>query len=165
MVQILAVGAPAQVRATFPVRPVSELSARGKVADVPLVTVTLVAPFAARLKSMPVPLKLTVCVPLGALSVSTSEPVREPAVVGANSTTKSQALPTPSEVPQVLEAIAKSPLIFVAAKASGRPPLLVRVMVCVGESSPTPVPPKLMVDGDSETPGGATPVPFRITVW
>ena len=49
------VGAPVQVRTASPGRPAGELSRSGYTADAPLLTVTLVAPFAFNEKSTPTP--------------------------------------------------------------------------------------------------------------
>ena len=75
-----------------------------------------------------------------------------------------QAAPTASEVAQVVVAIVKFGESVVLKRVSGRPPLLVRVTVCDGEASETPVLGKLTAKGESETPGGATPVPLRYMV-
>jgi hypothetical protein len=62
-------------------------------------------------------------------------------------------------------AMAKSPLTAMVSIESGVPPLLVRVTVCGEEPRPTPVAGKLIPKrGESETPGGAMPVPLSVTV-
>ncbi len=62
---------------------------------------------------------------------------------------------------QVVAAMAKLGEMVAEAMVRGRPPLLVRVRVCEGAVRETPVAGKLRVVGESETPGGATPVPMR----
>src|SRR5665213_1431609 len=114
---------------------------------------------------MPTPDSAAVCVPLAALSVSVNAPVRIPPAVGANTINSVQAAFGASAAPQVVEARWKSPLTAMLEIVSVTPPLLVSVIVCVGEVSPRPTAPNTSpADGVSDTPAGATPLPESATV-
>lgn len=123
----------------------------------------VVGPFAASVKSTPVPEIVVVCVADGALSVKVSVPFAGPAAVGVNTSCNVQFVFTASVAPQELVAIVKPPLAATPATASGRPPLLVSVSVCGKDVSPTPVAGNVTVAGLSETPGGAAPTPLSKT--
>src|SRR5258707_11664233 len=128
--------------------------------------VRLVPPFGSSVKSTPLPVSERVCGELGALSVTVSVPARGPPTVGANATCMVHAVLTATVLPHVLlpGTITKSPAIPTLCTSSGTPPLLVRVTVCAAEDIPTPVAGKVTVEkGARDTPGGATPMPFRVT--
>jgi len=127
--------------------------------------VRLVAPEEVRAKSTPVPERLVVCAPAGALSVKVSAPETGPAVVGAKTIVMLQAALTASVVPQVFAARLKPGVTARFVMVSGRPPLLVRTRVWASAVRPTPVAGKLSVIGLSDTPGPAMPMPVRATVW
>ena len=166
-VQVALTGAPAQERATVPLKMESELSWRVYIAEVVVVleTVTVVGPVAANVKSMPVPESAAVCVGVGALSTNVTEPVIAPGVEGAKTIWTVQAELTASDDVQVLDAMTKPVEEVMEAMLSGWPPLLVRVMGCAVVVRPSPVGAKERDEGEMETPGGAMPVPLRATVW
>jgi hypothetical protein len=66
----------------------------------------------------PVPLRLTVCEPLRALSLNVRLPVAAPVAVGVKVTPTAQLAPAARLVPQVLPAIAKAPLVPMLENAS-----------------------------------------------
>jgi hypothetical protein len=101
------------------------------------------------------------------LSVTVSVPERGPPTVGANATCMVHAVFTATLAPQLLlpGTITKSPVITMLCRRSVTPPLLVRVTVWGAAVIPTPVAGKVTVEkGARDTPGGATPVPFNVTV-
>lgn len=69
----------------------------------------------------PVPLRLTVCGLVAVLSVSVSVPLSVPVVSGAKVTLTEQLAPAAMLVPQVLLAMAKSPLAAMPVKFSVAP--------------------------------------------
>ena len=79
----------------------------------------------------PVPLRLTVCGLLLALSVSLSVPVRFPVAVGVKVTLIVQLAPAATEPPQVLVS-EKSPLVVIVRGVRAPAPVLVSVSVCAG---------------------------------
>ena len=79
-------GAPVQLIAASPGTPASELSSKGKTADTPLVTLTVVAPLAFRAKSTPMPCSEIVCGEPAALSVTVIDPACGPADLGPKKT-------------------------------------------------------------------------------
>ena len=87
-----------------------------------------------------VPLSVTVCVCNA--SLIWSAPVSVPVCVGAKVTEMAQLLPAASWLPQVFDST-NCPegelLVVMVIDGSGRPPLLVRVMVCAAESVLTAV--------------------------
>jgi len=91
----------------------------------------------------PVPIRLTVCGLLAASSVNVNVPVRAPMAVGENVTPTLHDVPAEMLVPQVLLAIAKSPLGVMLTKLS----LLFLWLVSVTELAvlvlPTTTVPKL----------------------
>jgi hypothetical protein len=91
--------------------------------------IVCVAGVAEIVKSVPMPRRVTVCVlpatPL-LLSVTVSEPVRTPVVVGVNLILISQDLPAGTVESQVLIS-AKSPVMDMPEMFSGPLPTLVRV--------------------------------------
>ena len=102
------------------------------------------------------------------MSVTVSVPARGPPTVGTNAICMVHAALIARLLPQVLlpATITKSPVIAMFWTRSGTPPLLVRVTVWAEAVTPTPVAGKVTVEkGESETPGGATPVPFSAMVW
>ena len=114
------------------------------------------------LELLPVPLRLTVCGLLPALSVKASVPVAAPVAVGVNVTPTLQLAPAATLVPQVLVAIPKGPLTVMAENTSNPLWLLVSVTDLAELVEPTAVVLKLKDVADSVT--GALPVPVRLTV-
>jgi hypothetical protein len=129
-----------------------------------VLSVAVVGPFAASVKSTPVPESDTVCDFEGALSVRVTVPLTVPEADGVNTTCSVQLLLTASVAPQVLVAMGKPLLAAMFEMTNGRPPLLVSVSVCGSEERPTPVTGNAMLKGVSETPGGATPTPLSETL-
>ena len=159
-------GAPAHDNTAIPGTPASEESNNGYTAEAPLLTVTLVLPFALNVKSTPVPPNEIVCGELAALSCTLNEPVRPPATVGVKTTCTMHAFPTPRVVPQLFPPVAmpKSPATATPSMVSTALPLLVNVTVCGVEARPTPIAPNVSaLAGDKDTPAGATPMPFSVT--
>ena len=166
--QVACNGTGAHVNATAPLNPATELNSSGNTACDPAETVAEVFPFAANAKSIPVPVSCKVCGDPAALSTTVKLPIRAPAAVGANATCTLQAAPAARPAPQafVPAAITKSPVTPILWIASATPPLFVNVTVCPADISPTPVAANPTAPtGDSDTPAGATPVPFSTTVW
>lgn len=129
--------------------------------------VRLVAPFEFSVKSTPVPVSESVWGEFPALSVTVSVPERGPPKVGVNATCIVHAVFTATVLPQVLlpGTTTKSPAIATLCTRSGTPPLLVRVTVCDVAVTPTPVAGKVTVEkGARDTPAGAIPTPFNVTV-
>src|SRR5262249_36992653 len=119
-------------------------------------------------KSTPLPTRERLWGELGALSVTVSVPARGPPAVGAKATCMVQAALTATVPAQELlpGTITKSPAITMLCTSSGTPPLFVKVTVCAADVIPTPVEGKVTVEkGARDTPGGATPMPLRVTVW
>ena len=75
----------------------------------------------------PVPLRLTVCGLFAAASVNVSAPVRVPAAVGEKVTPILQLAPAATLPPQVLLAMAKSPVVAILVKVRAVFSLLVKV--------------------------------------
>lgn len=128
------------------------VSVKVKVAGLPAFTVWDPA-VAVNVKSMPVPLRVTVCVepatpPTSSVIVSVAGP-RVPVAPGVNVTLITQVPPEPETLAPLVhvvpEATAKSlafvpemPTAFAAARVSLAPPLLVIVMVCALLATFTP---------------------------
>jgi len=166
-VHIECAGTPEHVNAAVPGSPTIEVSSNAYVASCPLEIAIEAGPFEASEKSTPVPVRASVCGELAALSLNVTVPVRTPATVGVNTTCTVQTPAGANVLPQVLPPASKlkSPLAAIPATVSGTPPLFVRVTVCDGATKPTPTAPKLNPPtGDSETPGGASPIPLNETV-
>ena len=108
----------------------------------------------------PVPVSVTVCGLLGALSVNVSAPVRAPNTVGVKVTFTVHLAAAARVVPQVLDKIAKLPLMAILLMLSGPPPLLVRVTVLAVLVVLMTWLPKLKLAGDSVTTG----LPLRLNV-
>lgn len=116
--------------------------------------------------AVPLPVSMMVCVPLLALSVMVTTPVRVPLAVGVNDTAISHVpdAATGVEIEQVVPpARVKSPLAARAAMLSGLWPVLVKVTDWTMEVFPTTVLPKAKLEGLSDTPG-AVPVPLSVMV-
>jgi len=127
----------------------------------------LVGPFDAREKSTPVPESARDCVEVVALSENVTVPVRKPVLVGEKTIWTVHTAAGATEVTQVLDParMAKSPVAVMLENASITPPLLVSVTVCEEAVRPTPMAPNARpLLGESETPGGARPVPLNATV-
>lgn len=129
--------------------------------------VRLVPPLGFNVKSTPLPVRESTWGELAALSVTVSAPERGPPTVGAKAICIVQAVLTATIAPQVLlpGVMTKSPLIPMLWTVRGTPPLFVSVTVCAADVMPTPVAAKVTVEkGDRDTPGGAIPMPVRLTV-
>src|ERR1700680_2069077 len=92
----------------------------------------------------PVPVRVTVCGLLAALSVMVTEAARGPTAAGLNVTLIVQFAPVASvagDLRQVFAVMAKSvglaPVTAMVVIVRGAVPLSVRVMVCAGEVLPT----------------------------
>jgi hypothetical protein len=160
-------GAPTQAKVALPGTPAAELSSSGYTADSPLLTVTLLAPLAFSVKSTPTPCSGIVCGDPAASSATEIDPVAAPAAVGAKTTWKVQAPPAATLAPQVFELAGreKSPLAVTPPSSSGDPPSFESVTVCALEVRLTPVAGKINpAPGESDTPGGARPLPESVTV-
>lgn len=119
----------------------------------------------AKLKSCPVPLRLTVCVlpvvPL-LLSVTVSEPLMGPPVAGVKVTLMVQEPPAATLLPQLL-VCAKFPLVAILATARAAFPVLDSVTVCGPLVELTSWALNVRLPG--ETPAtGPVPVPLKLTV-
>jgi hypothetical protein len=110
----------------------------------------------------PVPVRLTICGLVGALSVNASVPVSAPDAVGENVTPTLHAAPAATLVPQVLLAIAKSPVVAMVVNVRAVFSLLVRVTNLAALVLPSRTVPKGKVLAERVT--GATPAPVRLTV-
>jgi hypothetical protein len=166
--QVELAGAPEQVITTAPTIFVAELSSNGKTAFWPVAIVRLELPFEASVKSIPAPLSVNVCGEVRALSVTERVPILGPPVEGLKLTCIEHVPPTATTPPQPLLPVMmeKSPVVATEERVRGKPPLFVSVAVCVAELNPTPIEPNAIErKGESDTPGGAMPVPFRATVW
>lgn len=111
---------------------------------------------------LPVPLRLTVCGLLGALSVSVSAPVRLPMAVGVNVTLIVQPAFGAIGAGQLL-VWEKSPLAAITRGVSIPVPVLVRVIGCEALEVETDCPAKVRLVGERLTTG-ASPVPLRVIV-
>ena len=100
-VQVARVGIPVQLRATAAVNPDMEPTDTPTLVEFPASTLTE-AGFTATVKSVPVPVRLTVCGLFDASLVATREPVRVPDAVGVKVTAMVQTAPIASELPQLL---------------------------------------------------------------
>jgi hypothetical protein len=99
------------------------------------------------------------------LSKKVMAPMAAPAMVGAKTICSVQAELAASDVAQVLDAMTKLGDAVMEEMVRVWPPLLVRVRVCAADVRPMPIDAKLRDAGESETPGGAMPVPVRAMVW
>jgi hypothetical protein len=109
----------------------------------------------------PVPLRLTVCGLFAALSVKVREPLRVPVVVGEKVTPTAQFAPAAMLVPQVLLAMAKSPVAAMLVKLRAMGISLVSVTDLALLVFPTTIVPKLRELLERVT--GEMPVPVRET--
>src|SRR5208282_402445 len=109
-----------------------------------------------------VPVRLITWEPSASITVSV--PLRVPLAVGVNVMLMGQAELAASEVPQVLDSTAKSPVAAMLVMESAAPPPLVSVagwdalvvMICCGVA-------KVSVGGVSAAEGPVAPVPLRVT--
>jgi hypothetical protein len=122
---------------------------------VPIARVGKLRLLADKETAVPVPLKLTLCGLLLALSVRVSEPVRLAAAVGVKVTVMVQLAPAARLVPQVL-VWAKSPLAVMLLRLKADWPVLDKVRVFGLLVVPTSLVPKLKLEADSFATG---PVP------
>jgi len=108
---------------------------------------------------MPVPKSETLCGLPGALSVTLSDPVLVPGLVGEKVTLIAQLEETAREGPQLLD-WAKSPVVAIPDMFSVAVavPKLVSVTVCGALVAPTATLPKLMAFVDKEATGPLVPV-------
>src|SRR6266849_1079531 len=170
-VHVTGVVVPVQVTVTAWLKPPSGVMVTSKLPVFPFFTVTVVG--AVTVKSQPVPVNGTVCVPVPALSVTVSVPVRAPNAVGANVTLIVQVF-DPAVAGNVAGLIGQAPApVLVAAKSpeaaielivNALVPVLVRVTVFAALVVVRNWPPKLRLVGANPTPGAAAvPVPVRLT--
>lgn len=110
---------------------------------------------------MPAPENCTECGLAGALDATTIDPVRVPATVGANANEAVQLPPTLTKSPQSDEIKTKSPEIDADVSCSPAVPLFVNVTVCGFPWVPTACEPKLIVDGENDTPAAPMPNPDK----
>ena len=115
--------------------------------------------------ALPVPLSVTFWGLFVALSANVSVPVAAPVAVGLNVTPTEQPAPAPMPVPQVLEAIAKGPVMPMLVKPRDTLWRLVRVIVIGAEVLPVVTVPKFSVPAERVTGElVAPPVPLRVMV-
>jgi hypothetical protein len=112
---------------------------------------------------LPVPVRLTVCGLLLALSVIVRVPVRVPPARGVKVTLIVQLALGVSELGHAL-VWAKSPLTLMMREVNAALPLLLRVTVCGGLVVETVCPAKVRLVVERLTTG-ASPVPLRVTFW
>jgi hypothetical protein len=122
---------------------------------VPMTRVGKLRLLADKETAVPVPLKLTLCGLLVALSVRVREPVRVPAAVGLKVTVMLQLAPPARLVPQLL-VWAKSPLAVILLRLKADCPVLDKVRVFGLLGVPRSLVPKLKLEADSFATG---PVP------
>jgi hypothetical protein len=111
---------------------------------------------------LPVPVRLTVCGLVSALSVSVRMPLAEPSVVGVNVTLIVQFPPAATLVPHVVLATAKGPLTAMLAILSATFRRFVTVTAFAALGLPTAKEPKFKLVVDRLT--GVLPLPLRPTV-
>ena len=109
----------------------------------------------------PVPLSAAVAGLAAKLPGTESDPLRLPMIEGVNSTSSLQLDPAASEVPQVVDAIAKSPLAEGVPSVTGAPPLFAATKVADADVVPSTTIPKLSPAGESARLPGDTPVPDK----
>ena len=118
--------------------------------------------------AVPVPVRLTACGLLLALSVTVTFAVRTPVVVGLKLTVMVQLAPAAKLVPQdwlPVKSPALAPVRAMLVILSAVLPGLVRVAVCEALVVPTTWLPKLRLAGDKVTvPATVAPVPLRATL-
>jgi hypothetical protein len=121
-------GAPPHVKFTLWLNPSSPVTPKVYDAVWPGATLAVVEDpeAAASVKSSPIPLSITFCGLLGALSVMLRVPVVFPAAVGLKVTDMVQLVPAPREVPQVL-VCEKAPSTAMLEIFSAMPPMLLSV--------------------------------------
>jgi hypothetical protein len=110
--QVEYAGAPVHVNATIPDTPATEVSSSGYTACAPAEIVCVVLPFAANVKSIPIPVNCKLCGEVPALSTTVKLPARVPAAVGTNTICIEHAAPAARLTPHVLlpATNAKSPV-------------------------------------------------------
>jgi len=171
--QAAALGAPVQVKVTFPLKPVPGVTWRLYCAVWPAVTSALVlpvAPGATTAAAGAVPETGMDCGESGALSVSVRLVERTPEASGENTRVTEQEEPTATEAVQVfaliLKSAALSPERATFENWSGEVPEFVTATDCGALEVPWVVEPgKVKVPGTRLTSGvGETPVPVRETV-
>jgi hypothetical protein len=108
---------------------------------------------------MPVPLKVT----WAELPEKLSTPVRVPTAVGVKVSWKAQLPPEASVAPQVVKAMAKSPLMD-GLTVTAAPPLFVAVTVTDDDVVLTTTEPKVSLVGERVRVPGVTPVPESAAV-
>jgi hypothetical protein len=113
--------------------------------------------------AVPVPLRLTVCGLLIALSVKLSMPVAAPIAGGEKVTPTVQVPPAARLAPQVLLAMANGPVAAMPVNVSAVLSRLVTVTVFAALVLPAASDPKLRLEEESVT--GALPLPVTATVW
>ena len=113
--------------------------------------------------ALPVPVRLTVCGLVIAVSVNVRTPAAEPRAVGVNVTPTVQLAPAATLAPHVLLATANGPLAVILVKLSATFRRFVTVTVLAELVLPTANVPKLNLVDERLT--GALPLPIRLTVW
>lgn len=122
-------GAPAQIRATFPVVPASPDNCSAKLAVWPLVITIDEDPLTPMLKSLPDPESATLSGALRFAADTASVPVTAPAVAGENVMLIWHADPTLRVAGQLFVATANPAVTAAARLVSAKPPLFVTVTV------------------------------------
>jgi len=166
--QVAAVGVPAHDSDTVPDRPPVPFTESLYVALWPAVTVAeLDDPEAVvKVKSLPVPVRLTLCGLPAALSATFSEAVRVPPVVGLKVTLMEQVAPAVTVDPQLfcwLKSPALAPPILMLETESVAAPVLVSNTAVATALCPAIAGPKLSAFGDKAT-AGLVPVPVSAIV-
>lgn len=113
--------------------------------------------------ALPVPVRLTVCGLVIAVSVNVRTPAAEPSAAGVNVTPTVQLVPAAMLDPHVLLATANGPLAAMLVKLSATFRRLVTVTVLAELVLPTANVPKLKLAGERLM--GALPLPVRPAVW
>jgi len=110
----------------------------------------------------PVPVRFTACGLFAALSLNVNVPVREPVAVGEKMSPTVHVAPAAMLVPQLLDAIAKSPLGAMLENASALFLWFVRVTDLAALAFPTATVPKFRLATESVT--GVVPAPVKEAV-
>jgi hypothetical protein len=149
---------------TLPVKPAVPWACRLKTADWPAATVIIVGAPAGGAKEnpTPVPFNATTCGLPNALSVTVTDPVREPMPVGEKVTESEQLAAAASDAPQVFVS-PKSPLALIEAIVNELVPLFISVTGCAALIVPTTCELNCKLPGESVATG-PLPVPVSGTI-
>src|SRR5262249_53849661 len=130
---------------------------------VPTATVPKLSETGESESCVPVPVKVTVCGLVGALSLILNVPVRTPIRVGVKVTPTLQLAPGATVVPQVLPLMAKSPLMLILLILSVAAPVFVSLTTVAALLAPSPLLPTPTLVADSVTAGveSAGPPTYR----